>query len=202
MKKEGIGIFGGSFDPVHLGHRRLALHVCEALSLRKMLIIPAAVSPFKTSSGAASDERLEMCRLSFPEDIFEVSSLEIDRGGKSYTVDTVNAVKKLFPDEKIYLIIGSDQFLSFNKWYKYTEILSLVSLCTVSRENENLIEEMNRFADDYLRQYGECIILPFSPFVVSSTKIRALAAKGENTDSYLHKDVAEYILKKGIYQNE
>ncbi|MBE6715923.1 MAG: nicotinate (nicotinamide) nucleotide adenylyltransferase [Ruminococcaceae bacterium] len=200
MKREGIGIFGGSFDPVHLGHRKLALYMCEKLSLRKMLIMPAAVSPFKSSSGASSEERLQMCRLSFPEDIFEISSIETDRGGKSYTIDTVNAVKAMYPDEKIYLIIGSDQLLSFNRWYKFKEILSIVCLCAVSREDESLTEEMEKFADEKLREFGECMIFPFSPFVVSSTEIRSLVSSGEDAGKYLHDEVSDYILTKGLYK--
>ena len=119
----GICIFGGSFDPVHKGHKKLALFIAEMLRLEKMLIIPAGLSPFKSSTGADEAQRLEMCRLAFPEDIFGVSDIEIKRGGKSYTVDTVTAVRELYPEEKIYLLIGSDQLLSFDRWYRYRDIL-------------------------------------------------------------------------------
>lgn len=200
--REGIGIFGGSFDPVHKGHKKLALFMCERLCLKKMLIIPTGLSPFKTSSGASSLQRFRMCELAFPEDIFSVSDIEIKREGKSYTVDTVNAVKRLYPHEKIYLITGSDQLLSFNRWYKFDEILKNVTLTAVSREGAVSEEELSRFADVNLRKHGECIILSFEPFEVSSTEIREKIRQGEDVSRYLTEDVVQYISSEGLYKNE
>ena len=200
--REGIGIFGGSFDPVHKGHKKLALFMCERLGLRKMLIIPAGLSPFKTSSGASSLQRFRMCELAFPEDIFSVSDIEIRREGKSYTIDTVKAVKELYPDEKIYLITGSDQLLSFNRWYKFDEILRNVTLAAVSREGTVGEEELSRFADMNLRKYGECLIFSFEPFEVSSTEIREKIRKDEDILPYLEEEVIQYISSEGLYKNE
>lgn len=197
---DGICIFGGSFDPVHKGHKKLALFVCEKLKLRKMLIIPAALSPFKSSSGASAEDRMNMCRLAFSEGVFEVSSLEIGRGGKSYTIDTVRAVKELYPNEKLYLLIGSDQLLSFNKWYKFQEILENVSLVAVSREKGREEEELEKFADENLRALGECIILDFEPFEISSTEIRNKAAAGENIENFVDEKVLHYVLSEGLYK--
>ena len=200
--REGIGIFGGSFDPVHKGHKKLALFMCERLGLKKMLIIPTGLSPFKESSGASSFQRFKMCELAFPEDIFTVSDIEIKREGKSYTVDTVKAVKELYPHEKIYLITGSDQLLSFNRWYKFDEILRNVTLAAVSRRGEVREEELSRFADMNLRQYGECLILSFEPFTVSSTEIREKIRKGEDTSPYLTEEVIKYISTEGLYKDD
>lgn len=197
---EKICIFGGSFDPVHKGHKKLALFVSEKLGLSKMLIIPAAMSPFKTNSGASEDDRLNMCRLAFSEDIFEVSDMEMARGGKSYTVDTVEAVREMYPDEELYLLIGSDQLLSFDKWYRFSDIMKNVTLCAVSRESGKKREELSAFADENLRRYGECVILDFEPFEVSSTQIRKLSASGENIEDLVDKEVFGYILSKGLYK--
>lgn len=196
---DGICIFGGSFDPVHKGHKKLALFVCEKLKLRKMLIVPAFMSPFKSVSGASAEDRMNMCKLSFCEEAFEVSPLELSRGGKSYTIDTVKAVKELYPQEKIYLLIGSDQLLSFNKWYRFSEILEYASLLAVSREKGKLKEELEKFADENIRPYGECIILDFEPFEVSSTEIREKIAAEKNAKEYLCEEVSRYILSKGLY---
>lgn len=199
MIKEGICIFGGSFDPVHKGHKKLASFVCKKLSLRKMLIVPAALSPFKNSSGASAEDRMKMCSLAFYEDEFIISDVEIRRGGKSYTVDTVKAVKEMFPDEKLYLLIGSDQLLHFDKWYRFDEILSFVALVAVSREDSALKTELENFADEKIRMYGECIILDFEPIVVSSTEIRNSISKDENTAMYVDENVTAYIRQKGLY---
>lgn len=196
-----IGIFGGSFDPVHSGHRWLARFVVEALSLDKLLIIPASMSPFKESTGASPEDRLNMCRAAFPEDCFEVSDIELRRGGKSYTVDTVNAVRELYPDASLYLITGSDQILSFDRWYRFRDILSMVTLTGVSREGGVKREELERFADGRLRPFGECLILEFSPVEISSTRLRQMLEKGEDTGELLPEGVKDYVEKKGLYKN-
>ena len=198
----GICIFGGSFDPVHKGHKKLALFIAEKLQPEKMLIIPAGLSPFKSSTGADNAGRLEMCRLAFPEDIFEISDIEIKRGGKSYTVDTVTEVKELYPDKKLYLLIGSDQLLSFDRWYRYRDILSMVTLVSVSRESSVETARLNEFADERLRPYGECMIFDFDAFEVSSTFLREKLSSGENTDMYIDPFVSAYIQKEGLYKNE
>ncbi len=199
--KEGICIFGGSFDPVHKGHRKLALFIAESLNVRKMLIIPAFMSPFKNSSGSTPEDRMEMCKLCFHEEIFSVSDIEIKRGGKSYTVDTVNAVKKLYSDEKIYLLIGSDQLLSFDKWYSFEEILSNVTLVSVSRESSVDKARLEQFCDSKLRTLGECKILDFSPLEISSTEIRRAVKSGSGKE-FLSPEVFSYIQKKGLYKDE
>ena len=196
-----VCIFGGSFDPVHKGHKRLADFICERLSPEKMLIIPAAMSPFKNSSGATEEDRLNMCELAFPEKQFEISDIEIKRGGKSYTVDTVSAVKGLFPDKKLYLIIGSDQLLSFNKWYRFADILSFVTLVSVSREGSVSFSLLEEFAQRELRPFGEVEILDFSPLEISSTALREKIALGEDTSQFLDEAVREYIDRKGLYKN-
>ena len=202
MMTGGICIFGGSFDPVHKGHKKLASFVAERLKLNKMLIIPTAMSPFKKSSGATEEQRLEMCRKAFPEAIFEVSDIEISRGGKSYTIDTVESVKRLYPDEKLYLLIGSDQLLSFDRWYRFGDIMSAVTLVAVSREKavENI--ELEKFADEKLRPYGECIILDFEAFEISSTLLREGLYEGKDMSDFIDEGVAAYIQREGLYKDE
>ncbi len=202
MSFNGICIFGGSFDPVHKGHKKLALFIAEKLKLHKMLIIPAGLSPFKKSTGADENQRLSMCRAAFSEDIFEISDIEIKRGGKSYTVDTVEAVKRLYPDEKLYLLIGSDQLLSFDRWYRYRDILSMVTLVSVSREKTVETEELKSFADEKLRPFGECIIFDFEAFEISSTLLRERISSGEDVSEYLDSEVSAYIQKEGLYKHE
>lgn len=194
-----IGIFGGSFDPVHLGHKRLAGFMVNALSLDKLLIIPAACSPFKNGTVSLAEHRMNMCRLQFPEDVFEVSDIELLRGGKSYTVDTVNAIKELYPDSTLFLIIGSDQLMHFDKWYCFDKIMEKAVICAVARAEKDDISAMQRYAQENLRQHGECKILEFDPLEISSTEIRQLMKNGENTDSVLCREVFEYAKREGLY---
>ena len=97
MKK--IAIYGGSFDPPHKGHKLLAENLASVCGAEKVIIIPTALSPFKNSSSATAEDRLNMCKLFFKEDLFSISDIEIKRGGKSYTVDTVSELKKLYPED-------------------------------------------------------------------------------------------------------
>ena len=109
-----IGIFGGSFNPPHLGHLRLAEAIIQKLSLDRMIIIPNKISPYKDSSEYASEaDRLAMCRLNFSGSVFEVSTLEFDRRGKSYTYDTLCQIRELYPDAELYLTVGSDMLYYF-----------------------------------------------------------------------------------------
>ncbi len=194
-----IGIFGGSFDPVHLGHKRLAEFALSALELDKMLVIPAACSPFKTGTTSSAEHRMNMCRLQFCEDKFEISDIEISRGGKSYTVDTVNTVKARYPESTLFLIIGSDQLMQFHKWYCFEKIMGNAVICAVARAEKDNIADMEKYADENLRQHGECKILEFSPLEISSTQIRELIKNGENTDYALSREVAEYAIREGLY---
>ena len=194
-----IGIFGGSFDPVHLGHKRLAEFALNTLELDKMLIIPAACSPFKSGTASSAVHRMNMCRLQFCEDKFEISDIEISRGGKSYTVDTVNAVRAMYPDSTLFLIIGSDQLMQFHKWYCFDKIMENAVICAVARAEKDNILAMESYADENLRQHGECKILEFSPLEISSTEIRQLIKNGENTDFVLCREVFEYAVREGLY---
>lgn len=197
-----LGIFGGSFDPVHKGHIKLADFMIKKLSLDKMLIIPAAVSPFKLNTGASAEDRLNMCRLAFIGKRYEISDIELKRGGKSYTADTVFSISEKYPGARLYLIVGSDQLFSFAEWRRFKDILKKATLCAASRENAKLKFPMEKYADDNLRKYGRCVIFDFDALTISSTDIRFAAAKGKELESYVPPAVADYIKKKGLYANE
>ncbi len=197
MKK--IAIYGGSFDPPHEGHKLLAFNLAECCRADKVIIMPTAMSPFKSTSGATASQRYEMCKLAFKEPLFEVSDVEINRGGKSYTVDTVNSVKELYPHSELYLFMGDDMFLSFNKWYKYEEIARkcvIVAACRTERLEK--LHSMKAFARDVLRLGdGRVIFCESVPVEISSTTIRENVKN--NCFEYIGSDVAEYIKAKGLY---
>lgn len=191
-----IGIYGGSFDPPHKGHRLLAENLMKACGAQKLMVIPTAMSPFKQSSGASAEDRLQMCRLAFDEDVFEVSDIEISRGGRSYTVDTVSAVKAENPDAELYLFMGEDMLLSFDRWYRYKDILSMCTIVAACRtEDCQRLQEMKTFARDVL---GDKVIICDSvPIEISSSRIRQELSCGDC--EWVSTEVMEYIKSRGLY---
>ncbi len=196
-----IGIYGGSFNPPHLGHRRLADFMCESLQLDKCIIMPAFVSPFKVQKNdmAAAEHRLQMCRLAFPAPQYEVSSLEVSSAETSYTLHTLQKLKLQYPDDELFLIIGSDMLLTFNKWYCWQDILQLCTLCAVSRGDEDPMQELETFVQQHLSAFGAVRIFPFVPLQISSTVLRANIKNKADTSAFLHPDVANYIQKHDLY---
>ncbi len=197
MKK--IGVYGGSFDPVHKGHKLLAENLSREINADKVFIIPAATSPFKKGSFASDEDRLNMCRLSFSEDLFEISDLEIKRGGKSYTIDTVSEIKKLYPQDKLYLFMGDDMLLSFHKWYKFDEILKLCTLvCGCRTEDGEKLSQMKAYAENVLDlKENEIVICESEPIETSSTEIREGLKNGDS--GFLDENVYQYIKSRGLY---
>lgn len=199
-----IGIFGGTFNPPHKGHKRMALEMMRAASLDKILIIPTFTPPHKTAPElAGTEDRMKMCELLFSEDCFEVSDIEIRREGKSYTVDTVSELKKLYPDDELFLIIGSDMLLSFHKWYKFEDIISEVALCVATRENEISPEVLSAYAKETLKlSEGDYILSHMSPMECSSTEVREMVKNKEDLSVVLTETVADYIVKFDLYSAE
>ena len=191
-----IGVFGGTFNPPHNGHVRLAKAAADELKLDKLLVIPSCIPPHKIAAKLADgQERLEMCRLAFGCDPrFEVSPMELERGSWSYTVETLRELKALYPDSELYFIVGSDMLESFDKWYLWQEILSLSVLCAASRE-EGYSPDLSRFG-----KLAERIkIITLDPLEVSSTQIRNSA--GEVSPELLDPKVAAYIREHGLYDD-
>lgn len=196
-----IAIFGGSFNPPHKAHLRIASEFFEKLSLDKMLIIPTFIAPHKDIKYyVPAEKRLKMCRLMFPDSKFTVSDLEIKREGKSYTVDTLESLSEEYPNAKFYLIIGSDMLLSFHRWYRYEDILKKCTLCVMTRENSVTKGEMLWYAGSTLGLGERDIVLSDAgAYEMSSTLIREKIAKKEDVSDYLIKEVEDYIKEKGLY---
>ncbi len=191
-------MFGGTFNPPHLGHVRIAQHFFNLLSLDKIIVIPANIPPHKAVPELASGaDRLEMCRLTFALDGFEVSDIELKSGGKSYTYNTLKKIRRLYPDAQLYLIIGEDMLLTFNSWYKNEEILKMCTICSARREPGTPLAE--RLPPE-LKNAG-VIISEYEPLVLSSTEIR------DSIDNELFKGlplapgVLEYIVSGGLYND-
>ena len=197
MKK--IAIYGGSFDPPHKGHKLLAENLASVCGAEKVIIIPTALSPFKNSSSATAEDRLNMCKLFFKEDLFQISDVEIKRGGKSYTVDTLTQIKEENPNAELFLFMGDDMLLSFDKWYCYQEILRLATIvCACRTENLEELQNMQSFVKNVLKAEDSVIICESVPFEISSTEIRSSLKDGVNKG--LSEEIYNYIAAKGLYQ--
>lgn len=194
-----IGIYGGSFNPVHNGHIHLAETAKKDFGLDRVYLVPSKISPHRSSEEYVSaEDRLAMLRLASEDSGWiEVSDYEINSDRVSYTIYTVEHFRSLFPEDELYLLVGSDMLLCFEKWYRFEDILSQVTLCAVSR-NSGDMEEL-REAASRLSQYG-CIRISEAPAVeISSSEIRKNIEKNTDCTCYLHKNVVQYIRSKGLY---
>lgn len=192
-----LGVFGGSFNPPHLGHLNIAVSAANALALDKVLIIPSNIPPHKQpSSFCSGKDRLKMCELGLvPDSRFEVSPIEIERGDKSYTIDTITTLEKLYPNANIYLIIGSDMLEGFTLWYQWEEILKHVYICPAVREKGKTLN-FSAFSEE---QKSRIITIESEPFPVSSTEIRNRLGAGSRADNLLAPAVSDYIKAHGLY---
>ena len=189
-----IGIFGGTFNPPHIGHTRLAEHFVSELKLDRLLVIPTYQPPHKSTDNLASGEdRINMCMLAFPDAV--ISTVEMNRGGKSYTYDTLCEIKEQYPGDELFFIVGSDMLLSFNRWYRSEEILDMITLCAADREDDGAELEMPEFLKG-----KRVIITKLPPFELSSTQIRECVSKGKSTQGMLDEAVRFYIDEKGLYR--
>ena len=194
-----IAMYGGSFNPPHNGHLHLAEEISRKLMLDKVVIIPSNISPQKTNNGNIDPvHRINMCKKAFSSELFEVSDCEIARGGRSFTFDTLNYLKTLYPDDELYLLMGADMLLSFHTWYRYEDILSLCSICAVSRDDNDNAEVLRSYAESHLAK-GKVYVVDIKPFEVSSSEIREKLADGENCENLLSKEVSDYIKENKLY---
>lgn len=197
-----IGIFGGTFDPPHAGHKKYADEFKEKLSLDKLLVIPTATPPHKSNEQTAdSSDRLNMLKILFDGDSrSEVSDMEIARGGKSYTYETVTLLREQYPDDELIFLLGSDMLLSFHRWLKPDTILEKVKICAVTRSGEIDEENLSGYIDEYFPDKKDrFIICEFEPIELSSTEIRNAIKNGLSVDGLLDEQVLKYIKEKELY---
>lgn len=195
-----IAVFGGTFNPIHNGHLHLAENFFKIIGADKLLFIPTYVPPHKVSQELASaGDRLTMCRKAVEGTPFEVSDVEIKRGGKSYTSDTLKELKKKYGENsKLYLILGEDMFVTLEKWHEPEIIYSLATLCAAPRSN-NGYDSLMHYAVELRRKGADVLIADIEYLPVSSTQVRLAAKENKDISEYVPKGVADYILKKHLY---
>ncbi len=197
---ERIGILGGTFNPIHTGHIQMAQGARDALGLSKVLLIPAADPPHKEVDGHVSAQhRYRMaCLAAAGIEGVEVSEIELHRKGKSYTIDTVFALKEQHLCDEFVVIIGSDMLGDLSTWHRAPELMKLVSFAGVKRQGESDLDE--EAAERLKAEYGARIAL-LDLFVppVSSTKVRGRVFDALPVEGMIAPDVEAYIYEEGLY---
>lgn len=217
MTKNKIGIFGGSFDPIHFGHLNSMESVAERFGLDKIKAIPTFRGPLRPQTqGASAEQRLEMCRIGAAElgDLVEVDDVEIRREGVSYTIDTLKSLEKTEPDSQFYLIIGLDQFGKFGEWKDFEEILKRVDLVVTSRPGLEFPYSLEKFpsavralVDDFdgrqaLLKSGHTIhFVHLQDVEASATEIRKKIRLGQDINHLVPLSISEYIRENHLYES-
>ena len=190
---KSVGLLGGSFNPVHIGHTALAKYFVDNGVVDEVWLMVSPQNPFKQNSGLI-DEKHRLAMTSLAADNLErvhVCDAELRLPKPSYTWRTLEYLTKDFPDHTFTLIIGSDNWLVFDKWAHHEEILHLYNICVYPRPGYEVAATT---------ELPDNVRLLNSPlYDVSSTDIRSIIANGGNADKYLDADVAEYIKRHGIY---
>ena len=199
-----IGIVGGSFDPVHTGHLVIAQDALERLELEEVVFIPAAIPPHKQHLRRVSAEhRLNMLRLATEGDIrFSVSEIEVERGGVSFSVDTVSALKEHHPDVEWVLIVGSDTLVELHTWHRIDDLLKMCTVATLLRPGERCIDSIrDKIAlPELQRERLLENLIEAHVMEISSTEIRMRIAEGLGIRYLVPPEVEMYICEHGLYR--
>jgi nicotinate-nucleotide adenylyltransferase len=191
-------MLGGTFDPIHLGHLAAARAAIECAELDRVLLIPAGRPPHRRAAVADATRRLEMCRLAIDDDsVLEVSDVEVRRGGISYTADTLRELKRMHPDDDLFLVLGWDAARLFATWHEPDEVRRLATIVVVTRPGSTSPDA------GALKQAGledKSVILCARPTPdISGSALRRAIAKGEPVGDRLPAAVEQYIAKNRLY---
>lgn len=210
-----LGLLGGTFNPVHLAHLRIAEEAREAAGLDKVLFIPAADPPHKPLAGDVAFElRAAMVLQAIADNpSFGFSDLEARRGGKSYTVDTLTALRIERPDDQLYFIIGSDSFLELGLWHRYADIFNLSSLIVVERPEKAITEPLQQLPvavrDQFVQETGNLLRHSSGTSIrfvigtrldISSSQLRERVARQQSIRYLVPPAIEAFITQKGLYQ--
>ena len=192
-----VGIMGGTLDPVHNGHIRMAQAALELLKLDRVMLLPAGDPPHK-SNPTCKEDRLQMARLAAQEcEGLFACGIEIHRSGTTYTVDTLTQLHSSNPNTQWFYIIGADTLDVLHTWRRYPEVMQLCTFAVFGRADENVNPDR---IHQYERDYGaKFCVMPFNGPDISSTAVRERAARGENVSDLVPTSVCNYIKDRGLY---
>lgn len=209
-----IGIFGGTFDPIHFGHLRTAFELLQALQLNEIRFMPAGNPPHRETPVASAEERLAMVRAATQgQPGFTVDDREIRREGLSYSVDTMRTLRADFTDDSLCLIVGMDAFLGLPKWHQWRELLELAHLVVAHRPGwrapsmgplgELLVDRgTGRIGDLHESRAGRIFIHAVTQLEISSTEVRKLIAAGRDPRYLMPDAVRSIIDQTGCYRSK
>jgi nicotinate-nucleotide adenylyltransferase len=207
-----IGIFGGTFDPIHYGHLRTAFELLHALRLSEMRFMPAGNPPHRDITVASAEERLAMVQAATRDQPgFVVDDREIRRSGLSYSVDTMRSLRADFPDRSLCLIVGMDAFLSLPKWHQWRELMELAHLVVAHRPGwrapsmgplgELLVDRGTGRINDLHEARSGCIYIhAVTQLEISSTEVRKLIGAGRDPRYLMPDAVRALIAETGCYR--
>ncbi len=215
--KKRIGLFGGTFDPIHCGHVKAAESVQRIFDFDRILFIPSYIPPHKESVDVASAEhRLKMVELALsPFDRFSPSSIEIDARGMSYSIVTLNRIKEMFPRADIYFLLGIDAFVEIETWKDYENVLEQCSFIVMSRPGYSLDQAKQILSDKYNQRMIEVrgpvrmdnagffihkiYLCPIHTMDISSSEVRKRVGKNQSIEGLVPEIVGNYIKEKRLY---
>ena len=203
MKRNvAIGLMGGSFDPIHLGHIEIAKQAKDAMKLEQVWFIPSGRPPHKAHLGAAAAQRLEMTRLAIEELAWaSPCDIEVFREGTIYTVDTLGLLTAQYPETTFYYIIGADTLVDLPNWRSPEKVCSLCEFICIKRpgiDDATVQRAMQRMETEYGKRI---YLIDVSGPDISSTEIRNALAAGENTQAMLPEAVRDYIDRENLYRS-
>ncbi len=210
-----IGILGGTFNPIHIAHLRIAEEVRESFDLGKIIFVPAATPPHKPLAGDLPfDTRFRMVELAIAGNpAFAVSDIEGKRGGKSYSIDTIHTLRSAYPDDEFFFVVGSDSFLDMGTWRKYSSIFSLCNIVVVERPDAVVLSISSSLPFDILHEFSyfeaekrlahksgySVYYMKGVPLEISSTGVRRLARLGRSIRFLVPEAVENYIKENKLY---
>lgn len=200
--KKKLLVYGGAFNPPHLGHERIFESALGFLKPDRAFIVPSGVSPHKRNGDTPFSDRALMCRtfLKYGEAV-RISHVEnTKRRKKSYTLKTLRWFKKRYPDSEIFFLLSTDMLCTFKKWHRYRRLLTLCTLVVAGRYDGDG-GAISAAADGLRREGAKIVVLErCEPFEVSSTEVRDAVRKGCDPCGLVSDEVAEYIEKRGLYR--
>lgn len=198
------GIYGGTFNPIHIAHIHLVRSFAARLQLDRVLLIPTGTPPHKAAKALASNEdRLTMLQLAaqaITECPVEISKIEMEREGKSYTADTLAALRALYPEDTFYLLMGEDMFMTVDKWYQPERIFKEAVICGAPRDHDSMAR-LEAHGEDVAARYPAFSYrledIPYLPG--SSTEVRGRLSAGMACSDLLPEKIERYIRERGLY---